>query len=185
MKPFRHPLVDRPFADWPLAVKSILGFWLFYALSVVIRAFLGGDPTTVLQNKVVTITAGIVLTFGIYAVLSLYGRNSPMRSRAVVAAVASLGAAALMAAVLIYAERYQDKPQDEVHYISKEGYGITELGNAMRIEREGEAPLTVTWPSVAALDPYTQFRIAADAMVSWMFFFIAWSAYYLAVQAQA
>ena len=89
-----------------------------------------------------------------------------------------------MAAALIYAERYQDKPQDEVHYISTEGYQITELGNAMRIERPNEPPLKVTWPSVAALDPYTQLRIAIDSTVSWMFFFMAWSAFYLAIQAQ-
>jgi LytS/YehU family sensor histidine kinase len=42
----------------------------------------------------------------------------------------------------------------------------------------------VTWPNVQALDPYTQFRIAADSTVSWMFFFMAWSAFYLAIQAQ-
>ena len=39
------------FGDWPLAVKSILGFWLFYALTVVARASLGTDPWTMLTNK--------------------------------------------------------------------------------------------------------------------------------------
>ena len=34
------------FTDWPLALKSILGFWLFYALTVVARALLGSDPWT-------------------------------------------------------------------------------------------------------------------------------------------
>ena len=184
MKPLQHPFRERSFADWPLAVKSILGFWLFYALTVVIRAFLGGDPLTVLENKTVTISTGIVLTFGIYAVLSLLTFNASLRRRVIVGIAASLAAAALMAAALIYAERYQDKPQDEVHYVSTEGYQITELGNAMRIERPNEAPLTVTWPSVAALDSYTQFRIAIDSTVSWMFFFMAWSAFYLAIQAQ-
>ena len=43
---------DAPrFADWPLALKSILGFWLFYALTVVARAFLGHDPVTILLNQ--------------------------------------------------------------------------------------------------------------------------------------
>ncbi len=36
------------FGDWPLALKSILGFWLFYALTVIARAFLGTDPLTTL-----------------------------------------------------------------------------------------------------------------------------------------
>jgi signal transduction histidine kinase len=185
MKMLRHPLqADKAFADWPLAVKSILGFWLFYASTVVIRAFLGRDPSTVLENKTMTIAAGIVLTFGIYAVLSIFGRRSSMRRMAVLATLASLGAAALMAATLIYAERYQEKPQDEVRFVSAEGYRITESGNSTLIERDNGPPITVTWPRVGALDPYLQFRIAADSMVIWLFFFVAWSAFYLAVQAQ-
>ena len=39
------------FGDWPLALKSILGFWLFYALTVVARAFLGTDPLTMLDQQ--------------------------------------------------------------------------------------------------------------------------------------
>ena len=63
MKPLQHPLREGRVTDWPLAVKSILGFWLFYALTVVLRAFLGRDPATVLQNKAVTVSVGIILTF--------------------------------------------------------------------------------------------------------------------------
>ena len=62
MKPLRHPLREKRFPDWPLAVKSILGFWLFYAVTVVARAFLGRDPLTILENKSLTITAGIAAT---------------------------------------------------------------------------------------------------------------------------
>ena len=36
------------FADWPLALKSILGFWLVYFATVVVRAYLSGDPTPTL-----------------------------------------------------------------------------------------------------------------------------------------
>ena len=83
MKPVQLVLPERTFADWPLAARSILGFWLFYALTVVIRAFLGGDPITLLQNKTVTITAGIVLTFGIYVVLARFARVASLRRRVV------------------------------------------------------------------------------------------------------
>ena len=38
------PMARTRFADWPFALKSILGFWFFYALTVVVRAFLGTDP---------------------------------------------------------------------------------------------------------------------------------------------
>ena len=50
------------FSDWPLALKSILGFWLFYALTVVARASLGTDPWTTLENKLLVIGIGIMLT---------------------------------------------------------------------------------------------------------------------------
>jgi two-component system, LytTR family, sensor kinase len=185
MKPLRHPLRETRFADWPLAVKSILGFWLFYALTVVARAFLGRDPATILQNKAFTIAVGILLTFGIYATLSLLARKSTLRRRAVVAAASSIVAAGLMAAALMAADRYQDRPQEQIRFVSAEGYRITELGNSTVIERDGQPPLTVTWPRVGKLDPYIQFRIAADSMVIWLFFFIAWSAFYIANQAQA
>ncbi|HUG45395.1 MAG TPA: histidine kinase [Sphingomicrobium sp.] len=173
------------FADWPLAVKSILGFWLFYALTVVARAFLGGDPVTIIQNRSITVGVGIVLTFGIYAAVVLLAQGATLRRRIVVAAAASLFASTAMAAILIFADRYQAKPQDELRLVSAEGYRITETGSAMRIERDGAPPLTVTWPRRSDLDSYTQFRIAADSMVIWLFFFIAWSAFYLANQAQA
>jgi signal transduction histidine kinase len=165
-------------------VKSILGFWLFYAVTVVARAFLGHDPMTVLQNKALTISAGIALTFAIYGIIVALAAKSSLRRRAVVAVLASFGAAAAMAGILIYADRYQDKPQDEMHYISKEGYRITELGNETRIERDEAAPLIVTWPRVSALPPFEQFRIAADSIVGWLFFFMAWSAFYLAIKSQ-
>ena len=181
----RHPLRGQPFADWPLAVKSILGFWLFYALTVVARAFLGRDPATVIENRTLTIVVGIVLTFGVYATLALLAQRSSLQRRVLIAAGASFIAAGAMAGILMFADRYQDKPQDEVRYISSEGYRITEIGNGLRIERDNAPPLTVTWPRVAALDPYIQFRIAADSTVVWLFFFVAWSAFYLAIVAQS
>ena len=48
-------------SDWPLAAKSILGFWLFYALTLVARAFLGSDPLTMLNNKMLIVLVGVGL----------------------------------------------------------------------------------------------------------------------------
>jgi len=125
MRPLRHPLREKRFPDWPLAAKSILGFWLFYAMTVVARAFLGRDPATVLENKSLTVSTGIVLSFAIYLVLSLTAKGASLRKRAAIAVVASFAAAAAMAGILIYADRYQEKPQDETHFVSSEGYRIT------------------------------------------------------------
>jgi two-component system, LytTR family, sensor kinase len=185
MKPLQHPLREKRFANWPLAVKSILGFWLFYALTVVARAFLGADPMTVLQNRAFTIGIGILLTFGIYLTLALFAQRSNIRRRIVIAAVSSVAAAAIMAGVLIYADRFMHKPQDEFSFISAEGYQVTETGKSFKIDRPGQPTVLVTWPRVNALDTYHQFRIAADSTVVWLFFFMAWSAFYLAIQAQA
>jgi two-component system LytT family sensor kinase len=180
-----HHAARARFSDWPLALKSIIGFWLFYALTVVARAFLGHDPATVLQNKSVTIAAGVVLTFGVYAAIRIFADEVSLRRRALVAGAASFLAAAALAGFLIAADKYQDKPQDEFHYISKEGYRVTESGNQMWIDRKQGGTLLVTWPRVSDLDPYEQFRYAADSMVVWLFFFAAWSAYYTAMQTQA
>jgi two-component system LytT family sensor kinase len=185
MKPLQHPLYETRFADWRLAVKSIFGFWLFYALTIVARAFLSRDPATVLENRSFTVATGIILTFGIYAALALLARRSSLRRRVVIATAASFVAAAAMAGILMLADRYQQKPQEEIRFVSAEGYRITELGKATVIERDNAPPLTITWPRVGALDPYIKFRIAADSTVIWLFFFMAWSAFYLAIHAQA
>ncbi|HEY6049391.1 MAG TPA: histidine kinase [Sphingomicrobium sp.] len=173
------------FADLPLAVKSILGFWFFYFLTVVARAFLGRDPGTVLENKTMTIAGGVILTFAIYAAIRFFADGAPLRRQAVVAGISSFVASIALSAYLIAVDRYQDKPHDEFHYLSKEGYQVTEVGNQMRLERPNAPPLIVTYPNVSALDGYEQFRIATDSVVVWLFFFAAWSAYYLATQAQA
>jgi two-component system, LytTR family, sensor kinase len=181
----RAPVVRSRFEDLPLALKSILGFWLFYAMTVVARALLGSDPWTVLENRSFTIGCGIVLTFGIYLAVNLIAPAPNLARRAVVAGVASTVAAAVLSALLIEADRFQDKPQDEVHYISREGYHVTDLGNQTIINRPNVQPLVITWPRASELSPYEQFRTAADAMVVWLFFFAAWSAFYIAMVAQS
>ena len=83
------PAVRTRFSDWPLAVKSILGFWFFYAMTVVARAFLGTDPWTTLENKLVVIAIGIVLTGLIYVTIASLKDRVTIRRKAIVAATAS------------------------------------------------------------------------------------------------
>src|SRR5215212_8224357 len=89
------------FSDWPLALKSILGFWLFYALTVVARAFLGSDPLTMLQNKLVVIALGILLTGLIYIAISAFGAAAALRRKAIIAVIGSVIASAVMAGTLM------------------------------------------------------------------------------------
>src|SRR5206468_12118246 len=86
----------RRFGEWPLAVKSILGFWLFYALTVVVRAFLGTDPWTTLENKLVVIGVGIVITGAIYLAIAGLGSAGTIRRKGIIAAVACTAGALVM-----------------------------------------------------------------------------------------
>ena len=173
------------FADWRLALKSILGFWLVYYLTVVARAFLGQDPGTVLYNRAFTLVIGILLTAGIYAALTLFAARASLKRVILVGVLSSFIAAAAQAGLLIYADRFLDKPQDEMRFTSREGYAVIETGNAMRVERGGHNSLVLTWPKVAELHRHDQFRIAADSTVTWFFFFAAWCAFYIAMLAQS
>ena len=74
------PAVQTRFSDWPFALKSIVGFWCFYALTVVVRAFLGTDPWTTLQNKLSVIAIGLLITGLIYASISAFGNGAPIRA---------------------------------------------------------------------------------------------------------
>ena len=179
-----RPAVQTRFRDWPLAVKSILGFWFFYALTVVARAFLGTDPWTTLENKLVVISIGIALTFCIYLAIAWLG-NASVRRKAVMAAIASAIGAILMGGTLIMLEDTFRESKEQFRFQAREGFTVVEQGSQIRIERTAQEPLVFTVPRAKDLDPMKRVRYALDASVVWLFFFIAWSAFYLANQAQA
>jgi two-component system, LytTR family, sensor kinase len=173
------------FADWPLALKSILGFWLFWYLTVVARAFLSHDPGTILLNRAVTLSIGIALTAAIYVAFRFLAVDVSLRRRIGVGLLASLVAAGIQAGVLISVDRFLDKPQDQMEFTSREGHTVVETGNTMRVERAGQEPLVLTFPRLAELKAWHRFRYAADSAVTWFFFFAAWSAFYMAMLSQA
>ena len=86
----RQRPVRTRFNDWPLALKSIVGFWSFYALTVVARAFLGTDPLTMLENKLVVIVMGVALTAIIYAGIATFAAEAPVGRKTVVAIIGSV-----------------------------------------------------------------------------------------------
>lgn len=184
MAPFTAESTTR-FADWKLAAKSILAFWLVYYATVVARALLSHDPITILVNRSFTLLVGIVLTAGIYTAYALLARHSSVKKRILVGLAGSLLAAVAQAAILLVADRYMDKPQDQMRFTSREGYSVSETGNMIRIERDGEKPLVLTFPRLGDLQRRDQIRHAADFTVTWFFFFAAWSAFYMAMLAQA
>jgi two-component system, LytTR family, sensor kinase len=179
------PTVRTRFSDWPFAVKSILGFWFFYALTVVVRAFLGTDPWTVLENKLVTIGIGIVVTTLIYVTIAWFDERVSIRRKAIIAAVASAAASLVMGGTMILLEDRLHESKEEFRFQAREGFTVVEKGQQIKIERTAQEPLVLTMPKVRELDPMQRLRLALDIAVTWLFFFIGWSAFYLANQAQA
>jgi two-component system, LytTR family, sensor kinase len=173
------------FGDWPMAVKSILAFWLFWYLTVFARAFLSADPGTILLNRSLTLGVGIVLTALIYVAFQYLARDVSLKRRVAAGLFASLLAAAAQAAILISVDRFLEKPQEQMQFTSREGHTVVETGNTMRIERTGQPPLVLTFPRLSDLNASHRFRYAADTAVTWFFFFAAWSAFYMAMLSQA
>ena len=180
-----HPMARTRFSDWPFAVKSILGFWLFYAATVVIRAFLGADPWTMLENKLMVIAIGILINVFIYLAISVLAGSGSIRRKAVVAGLSALIGSLTLGGTVVMTEDLMRESKEEFRFQAREGFTVVEQGNQIRIERTAGEPLVLTMPKVHELDPMKRFRYALDIAVTWLFFFIGWSAFYIANQAQA
>src|SRR6476646_10060242 len=179
------PAVRTRFSDWPFALKSILGFWFFYALTVGARAFLGSDPWTTLENKLAVVAIGIALTGLIYLTIVTVGQGASIRQKAVIAATSSALASLIMGFTLILLEDMFHPSKEEFRFQAREGFTVVEQGQQIRIERTAQEPLVLTMPKTRELEPMQRVRYSLDAAVVWLFFFIGWSAFYLANQAQA
>ena len=179
------PTARTRFADWPFALKSIVGFWCFYALTVVVRAFLGTDPWTTLENKLSVIGIGLLITGLIYAAISAFGNGAPIRRKAIIAGLSSVVASLVMGATLVSIEDWMHESKEEFRFQAREGFTVVEQGNQIRIERTAQEPVVLTMPKVRELDAMKRIRYALDIAVTWLFFYIGWSAFYLANQAQA
>jgi LytS/YehU family sensor histidine kinase len=90
-----------------------------------------------------------------------------------------------MGASLVLLEDMLPQNKEQFQFQAREGFTVVEQGNSIKIERTAQEPLVLTMPGIDALDPMKKIRYALDASVVWLFFFLAWSAFYLANQAQA
>jgi len=179
------PMAQTRLGDWPFALKSILGFWLFYAATVVARAFLGADPWTMLQNKLMVILIGIVINGLIYLAITALGTRTSIRRKAVIAGLTCAVGSLVLGSTVVLTEDWTRQSKEEFRFQAREGFTVVEQGNQIRIERTAQEPLILTMPRVHELDPMKRVRYALDIAVTWLFFFIGWSAFYIANQAQA
>jgi hypothetical protein len=139
----------------------------------------------VLENKLVVVGIGILLTGLVYAAITLFAAGATIRRKTVVAILGSIVASLLMAGVLMQIEDYFRESREQFRFQAREGFTVVEQGQTVRIERSASEPLVLTMPKLSELDQNKRLRFALDTAVIWLFFFLAWSAFYVATQAQA
>src|SRR5437868_6613358 len=173
------PTVRSRFQDWPLAVKSILGFWSFYALTVALRALLAPNALYAISDKLLNIGVGIVVTGLIYAAIAGAGGRASLGRKIAIAAAACLIASVVMSGTLsLFEGKIHSK--EEFRYQAREGFVVVEKDNRITIERSAQEPLVLTMPSISEMPVKKRLRYVADSAIVWLFFFMAWSAFYIA-----
>lgn len=174
------PCPQGRFSDFPLAVKSILGFWFFYFVTVMLRAVvIGQGINEMLLRRSAGILVGVALTFLVYLALRLFANRANLTGMITVAAIASVPAALLYSAFNFNAfflyeplvQRRTEAPSttiavdrgtpQETRQVVLPG-GQTMQVNARELLLR-EAPRTI-----------------ADGAVTWYFFFGAWASFYVA-----
>jgi two-component system LytT family sensor kinase len=179
MNPPPALLARSRFADWPLALKSIIGFWSFYALTILLRAVLAPNAVFAIVDKLMNIGVGVVVTGLIYLAIAGLGSRANIRGKTAIAAVACLIGAVLMSGTLAALEG-DIKSMEESRYQAREGFTVIEKGNQITIERTAQEPLVLTMPGLHEMSPVKRIRWIADSAIVWLFFFMAWSAFYIA-----
>jgi histidine kinase len=154
---------ERRLPDWPAAAASILGFWLFYFATIVVRTWLIEENLAWLGSRALGCLIGVALTFLVYLVLSRAAREN-VRIQIVAAAIACLPAAAIFST-----------------------FNLAFAVHQPLVERN----VVRQAPAGAAFDPGVDvqrqrvLRLIADGLVTWYFFFAAWASFYIAISSAA
>ena len=182
-------LLPRPrrFHDLPLAIKSILGFWFFYFVTIMLRAVLIGHGFgEMASRRTAGIVVGIILTFGVYAALRFFAAHGGLKRLIVVASIACVPAALLFAlfnfnAFFVYEPLFNRTISER----GRDGSIISRTPSGeLRVVRRGEREaVTVQMPAMRELLIRQAPRQIADGAVTWYFFFAAWASFYVAMSA--
>jgi len=86
---------------------------------------------------------------------------------------------------LMAAEGHMKTSKEEFRFQAREGFVVIQKGEQISIRRSAADPVVLTLPRMNQLSDRDRFRLAADTAVIWLFFFVAWSAFYLASVSQA
>ena len=181
MESFADYRAHRRLPDLPLAAASILGFWLFYFATIVVRTLLIDESLAWLGYRALGCVIGVVLTFLVYLVLSRAARES-VRIQIVAAAIACVPAAAIFSTFnLAFAVQ---QPLVERTVIRQVPGGPTIVRSIPRDEvRIGQNGVQIVTPLAGDPERRRQqvLRLIADGLVTWYFFFAAWASFYIAI----
>ena len=172
------------FADWPLALRSIAGFWLFYLATVLLRALLGPEAASAMTFRVINAVVGIVLTGLIYLALVLFARDGAVRRMAFVAALAALPCAVLLSFASLRVAAQHMKNAEQSSITTQEGVAIVQQGSNVRIVQGNGDELEMNLPPIEQMMADKMPRLIADGTVTWYFLFAAWSAIFIAMTQQ-
>ncbi len=172
------------FSDWPMALKSIAAFWIFYLATVVLRALLGPDAVSALTARALNAVVGIGLTALIYLALALFARGGSVRRMTIVAALAALPCAISLSAVSLRAAAADISNSPQSTITTQEGVAIVREGRKVRIVQGNGNALDVTLPPIEQVMAKEVPRLIADGTVTWYFLFATWSAIFISMTQQ-
>jgi two-component system, LytTR family, sensor kinase len=172
------------FSDWRLATQSIIGFWAFYLVTVLLRGLLGPEAMSAIGYRGINAALGLVLTFLIYAAIRLFAREASIRRMAIVAATATLPAAVIMSAASLKMATWSDQMSEQSKITTQEGIAIVQRGQNVRIIKQGGDELEVNLPPVEEIIASKMPRLIADGTVTWYFLLAAWCAFFIAMTQQ-
>ena len=172
------------FADWRLATQSIIGFWAFYLVTVLIRGLFGPEAASAIGFRAINAALGLILTFLIYGAIRLFAREGSIRRMAVVAATAALPAAILLSIASLRMATWSDPMSPATKITTQEGVAIVQRGNNVRIVKGDGDELEVNLPPVEDLIASKMPRLIADGTVTWYFLLAAWCAFFIAMTQQ-
>jgi two-component system LytT family sensor kinase len=172
------------FADWRLATQSIIGFWSFYLVTVLLRGLFGPEAASAIGYRAFNAALGLFLTFLIYAGIRLFAREGSIRRMAIVAAVAALPAAVMMSAASLRMATWSNPMGETSRITTQEGVAIVQRGNNVRIVKGDGDELEVNLPPIEEIIASKMPRLIADGTVTWYFLLAAWCAFFIAMTQQ-
>jgi two-component sensor histidine kinase len=172
------------FSDWRLATQSIIAFWAFYLVTVLLRGLLGPEAAAAIGFRGVNAALGLILTSLIYVIIRLFARDGSVRRMALVAAAAALPAAVLMASASLKMSMWTDQMSEQSKITTQEGIAIVQRGQNVRIIKQGGDELEVNLPPVEEIIGEKMPRLIADGTVTWYFLLAAWCAFFIAMTQQ-